>query len=447
MIKVMKTRISYFSVLVILLSVLVSCTKKPETIVSELYSSIYNEDWEKVIPMIIHDSIGNLNSDEIKLLGKEFGRYFPKGSAYESLKVDSATYSEDKNEIEYTVTVHYNDSTSFTEKGNLKKNADGVWKLADYMPKGGEKIPFEITFDFPLEMKPNLKRAMIMVGAERKMPKYQYYAAPYYFFAPYPVDKEKFESLLKDASDGGYQPAMLQLAKIYYSKLDNRTGKVIMFDQYLELMKKAATMGNLEAKAILAWYQREGSYGYSKDLEAARKAFQEAYDAGISEGAYGLGYMYGQGEIGPQDRAKALEYYKKAAELGNLDAAFNVYFYYSKGWGVKRDVEKGRKLEQEYRDKAIGFDRSLYEPDNQKINFETTLLKIKHGDPSGYLYKTLGNCYEFGKGVDQDIEKAKWCYRRDAALSSDISKEDMIRGRGFETNPVIPIEEIKEIYK
>lgn len=415
----MKTRIACFSVLVILLSVITSCTKKPETIVSELYSSVYNEDWEKVIPMILPDSIGDLNSDEIKFMGEEFRRYFPKGRAFESVKVDSASYNEDKNEIEYTVTVLYNDSTSFTEKGILKKNADGVWKLADYMPKGGEKTPFEITFDFPLEMKPNLKRAMIMVGAERKMPEYQYYAAPYYLFAPYSVDKEKYVELIKLASDANYIPAMKELADRYNSYFFDPNK--IMFDEHVELTKKTAALGDLESKARLAWFQREGSRGYSKDLAAAQKAFQEADEAGIPEGAFGLGYMYGQGEIGPQDRAKALEYYKKAAEAGHMDAAFNVYFYHSKGWGTKRDAEKGRKLEQEYRDKAIGFNnRNLYEPDNEKITFETTLLKIQHGDPSGYLYYTLGKCYESGKGVDKDIEKAKWCYRRDAALSSDL---------------------------
>lgn len=443
----MKIRIAFFSVLAILLSVFASCTKKPETIVSELYSSVYNEDWEKAIPMILPDSIEGLNPDEINFLGEEFGRYFPKERVYKSVKVDSASYNDNKDEIEYTATVLYNDSTSFTEKGNLKKNADGIWKLTDYMPEEGEKIPFEITiFDFPMEMKPNLKRAMIMLGAERKIPKYQYYAAPYYLFAPYPVDKEKYVGLIKQAAEANYIPAMIELADRYCSYFFDHNK--IMSDDYLEWTKRAAALGDLEAKARMGWYQRDGSDGVTKDLDAAQRAFQEAYDAGISEGAVGLGYMYGHGEIGKQDRAKALEYYKEAAELGNLRGAFNVCLYYERGWGTKRNVEEGRKLEQEYKDKVIGFNnRNLYEPDDPRITFETTLLNIKHGDPSGYLYNTLGNCYELGKGVTQNIEKAKGCYLRDAALSSDFLKQERIRMRGFEKNPVIPMEEFKEIYK
>ena len=447
MIKIMNTKISFFSILGILLIVFASCTKKPETIVSELYSSIYNEDWEKAIPMILPDSVGELNADEIKFLGEEFGRYFPKERAYESVKVDSASYNEEKNEIAYTVTVNFNDSTSFTEKGNLIKNADGIWKLTDYMPKEGEKIPFEINlFDFPMEMKPNLKRAMIIIGSERKIPKYQYYAAPYYLFAPYPVDREKYVELIKSASDANYIPAMKELADRYNSYFFDPNK--IMFDDYVEVTKKTADLGDLEAKARVAWFQREGSHGYKKDLEAARRAFQEAYDAGLSEGAFGLGYMYGQGEIGKQDRAKALEYYKEAAELGDLGAAFNVSLYYSKGWGTKRDSEEGGKLYVQYSDKAIGFNnRSLYLPDLQKIKFETSLLRIKHGDPSGHLYEDLGNCYEFGKGVEQDIVKAKYCYRRDAAVSPDLLKQSRIRDRSLYKNPMIPMEEFKEIYK
>ena len=157
--------------------------------------------------------------------------------------------------------------------------------------------------------------------------------------------------------------------------------------------------------------------------------------------------MTGQGEIGQQDRAKALAYYKEAAELGHKDAAFNVYLYYSKGWGTKRNWDEGVRLEQEYRDKALGLDRSQYKANDPKLIFDISILEIKKGDISGYPYKSLGEKYEFGEGVEQDLEKAKYCYRRDAALSYDSSRKERIRSRGFVKDPVIPMEEFKEIYK
>lgn len=441
----MKIKFKNSWLLLLLVALLSSCSKNPESIVSELYSSIYNGEWEKAIPFIIPDTIGDLNDNEVILLGEEFNRYSPKDRMVQSLMVDSASYNDEQNEIAYKITVNFNDSTSFSETGLLRKNAKGLWKLADYMPADNEKIPFDIDFDYPLEMMPNLRRAVVMVGAEKNIPKYQYHAAPYYLFAPYPVDKAKYVELLKKSSDAKFIPAMKELASRYNSYFFDSNN--ILFDEYVELTKEIASLGDLEAKAQVAWFQKAGSRGFAKDVAAAQKTFQEAYDAGIAEGAFGLGYMYGHGEGVEQDRAKALKYYKEAAEAGHLDAAYNVYFYYSNGWGTKRNQQEGIKIEQQYKDKAIGLDRSLYGNDQQKLLFQEYLLKIKNGETSGFYYERLGNSYELGKGVEQDIEKAKWCYRRDAALSSDFAKQDRIRMRGFENNPVIPMEEFKEIYK
>lgn len=447
----MKIRKTSLGILVIILFVFVSCSKKPETIVSDLYNSIFNGDWEKVVPMVLPDSLENLTPDEIKFLGEEFNRYYPEGRAFETVKVDSASYNEEKNEIAYTVTVNFNDSTSFTETGSLKKNAEGNWKLTDYMPKEGEKLPFEITlFDFPVEMKPNLKRAMIKVGAERNLPEYQYYAAPYYIYAPYPVDRKKYESLLKEASNAEYLPAMLQLAYIYYSKHDNMTGKLIMFDQYLELIKKAASKGDIEGKMRLAWLQFKGDSGIPKDIESAKKAFETALESGFGEGGWGLGYMYGNGYLGKQDRVKALEYYKKGSDLGCSDASWNVYYYYENGLGTKKDRKEADKWFLKSWGQDGGYEIKEYKPYMQfdpQIIYEKNLSSILHGDTNGYCYKIIGEAYEFGKGVEQDLEKAKYCYRRDAALSDDFSRKDRIRSRGFLKDPVISIEEIKEIYK
>lgn len=449
--KVMKSRTTYFSVLAILLSVLASCSKKPETIVTELYKSIYDGEWEKAVPMILPDSLENLTPDEIKFLGEEFSRYFPEGRVIESIKTDSASYNESKDKITYAVTVNFNDSTTFTEHGSLMKNAEGKWKLTNYMPEEGEKIPFEITlFEYPIEMKPNLKRAMIMLGAERNLPEYQYYAAPYYIYAPYPVDREKYESLLKEASDAEYLPAMLQLANIYYSKSDNRTGKLIMFDQYLELIKKAASKGDIEGKMKLAWLQFKGESGIPKDIESAKKAFETALESGFGEGGWGLGYMYGNGYLGKQDRVKALEYYKKGSELGCSDASWNVYYYYANGLGTKKDRKEADKWFVKSWGQIGGYEIKEYKPNMQfdpQINYEQNLSRILHGDTEGFCYENIGNAYEFGKGVEQDLEKAKYCYRRDAALRDDSSRKSQIRSRGFVKNPVIPIEEFKEIYK
>ena len=47
--------------------------------------------------------------------------------------------------------------------------------------------------------------------------------------------------------------------------------------------------------------------------------------------------MYRKGQDAPQDNAKAVGWYKKAAEQGDADAQFNLGFMYSKGLGVPQD--------------------------------------------------------------------------------------------------------------
>ena len=71
----------------------------------------------------------------------------------------------------------------------------------------------------------------------------------------------------------------------------------------------------------------------SSEFEALlEQAEQEDADA-----QYQLGFMYATGDGVPQDDAKAVRWYRLAADQGRSDAQYNLGYMYSNGEGVPQD--------------------------------------------------------------------------------------------------------------
>ncbi|CCF79561.1 hypothetical protein HBZS_100090 [Helicobacter bizzozeronii CCUG 35545] len=79
---------------------------------------------------------------------------------------------------------------------------------------------------------------------------------------------------------------------------------------------------------------------------------------GYAAGYVDAGLMYEGDEDIPKDYAKAMQYYQKAADMGNSAAYTNLGIMYAHGKGVKPDKEKARQ----YYQKAcnMGFDTSCW---------------------------------------------------------------------------------------
>lgn len=81
---------------------------------------------------------------------------------------------------------------------------------------------------------------------------------------------------------------------------------------------------------------------YSKAIEY----YTEALEAGEAKGAFGLSVIYISNNKAKDvsnefaDEGKALEMCRKAAEMGNAEAQYNLYVYYNKGCIVQADREK-----------------------------------------------------------------------------------------------------------
>lgn len=104
-----------------------------------------------------------------------------------------------------------------------------------------------------------------------------------------------------------------------------------------------------------------------------------------------LGNKYYSGNHVKKSYEKALEYFKLAAEQGNVTALFNVGYMYEHGEGVKQSFEMALEYYQLAANKGYG-----------------------------HALNNLGNMYENGQGVEQSYEKAFECYQ--AAVDKGIAE-------------------------
>ena len=126
-----------------------------------------------------------------------------------------------------------------------------------------------------------------------------------------------------------------------------------------------------------------------EDPEINGKTAQQICDLGSD-------YHYGvRGRV--KDYAKAVKYYRIAADRGNVDAQFELGLMYNLGDGIKRDVVE-----------AVKWYRKAAE------------------QGSKHAQHNLGTCYEYGVGVgSKDLSQAKFWYEKAAAQGDEEAKKKL----------------------
>ncbi len=161
-------------------------------------------------------------------------------------------------------------------------------------------------------------------------------------------------------------------------------------------LKSAPFLGEETLGIYLKIYERLGNGGYSPAL-------------------YELGLLYYNGEWWlEQDLKKSLDYHKRAATLGNADAMFELYVYYSTGQGVKKDA----KVAVDWCMKAADlgqfracFNMGAFYATGSGVPKDTTQSLKWYEKASafgnGKASATLGVMYKTGDEVPQDDKKAE----------------------------------------
>lgn len=100
------------------------------------------------------------------------------------------------------------------------------------------------------------------------------------------------------------------------------------------------TLSVMMLLAAFVFFAGHASGSPPSDLSAADLQTQAAQ--GDADAQYNLGVLYEQGRGGPQDDAKARQWYEKAAAQGDTDAQYNLGMLYYQGQDVPQDNVRAR---------------------------------------------------------------------------------------------------------
>lgn len=164
-----------------------------------------------------------------------------------------------------------------------------------------------------------------------------YAPAQYETYVIYYLDGQQslaLEWLLKAAAQN-YTKAIYRLFLIY--KNGDRVDKDV--NEAVKWLKKGAELGDVVCQWLLGfnYYTDVNSLGLPEDGKLAtywlEKAVAQNHDGAMEV----LADMYDEGLLVKRDKQKANELYRKAAELGNYEAAYKLATAYGFGDGVDMD--------------------------------------------------------------------------------------------------------------
>jgi len=92
-------------------------------------------------------------------------------------------------------------------------------------------------------------------------------------------------------------------------------------EEGIQWLKKSAAMGNSTAEAKLGQDYLFGDDGVKKDPEAAFPLIKKAAEMGSPWACASMGHFYYLGQHVPADREKAIKWFKKGIDLGEVGAA------------------------------------------------------------------------------------------------------------------------------
>jgi hypothetical protein len=138
-----------------------------------------------------------------------------------------------------------------------------------------------------------------------------------------------------------------------------------------------------------------------------------------------LGSAYREGHYGlVQSDKKAAKIWKRAVELGDVDAMVYLGEMYIKGLGVKLDKKKAERLCRMAADRGDAVAQchlaaSLDSEEKFEESFRYIVLAANQGYIAGET--CLGMCYRDGEGTEVDLGKARYWFERAAAKGDENS--------------------------
>ena len=206
-------------------------------------------------------------------------------------------------------------------------------------------------------------------------------------------DMEKGKELFQSAVDQGVVEGYYGLAKVAENAGDIETA----LEHYNKVVQEGAEQFYIVSAMSDIGYVYDNGFGVEQDGTKAVEWYTKAADLGDLNAMFCLGRMYEYGVSVEQDGTKAVEWYTKAADLGHSEAMYCLGYEYYIGFGVEQDGTKA-------------------------VEWYTKAADLGH---SGAMYN-LGNMYEKGDGVEQDHDKALEWYVKSLSSFPDYEVYKMI---------------------
>jgi TPR repeat protein len=151
----------------------------------------------------------------------------------------------------------------------------------------------------------------------------------------------------------------------------------------------------------------------------------------VPEAIAHLGEAYACGYYGlVKSDKKAAKIYRRAVELGDVDAMVFLGELYEHGSGVKLDKKKAERLYRAAADRGHAIAQNnvgnlLYSEKNYEEAFRYHALAADQDYTDAEL--NLGCCYINGEGTEVDPGKARYWFERAAAKGDEVAIRNLAR--------------------
>ena len=175
-----------------------------------------------------------------------------------------------------------------------------------------------------------------------------------------------------------------------------------------------------------------GNGDKTKDYAKALKYYRIAAERGNTDALVNLGYMYNNGIGVTQDYSEAVKWYRKAAEQGLARGQYNLGVMYERGYGVTQDKAEAVKwyrkaAEQGHADGQYNLGVMYKNGYGVTQDYSEAVKWYRKAAEQGHAdgQCNLGYMYDMGYGVTQDkAEAVKW-YRKAAEQGDAVGQSNL----------------------
>ena len=170
-----------------------------------------------------------------------------------------------------------------------------------------------------------------------------------------------------------------------------------------------------------SYYEQGKKLEEQGDSVTAVQYYQKAADLGNAEAQYSLGLCYYKGKGVEKDFKQAVLWYRKSADQGNAEAQNHLGYCYENGYGVTKDLEQAvswyrKAANQDLVDAQFNLGVCYHNGEGVTKDQKQAVEWLRKAAEQGLAeaQTNLGNCYSEGEGVTKDLKQAVEWYRKAA---------------------------------